>query len=384
MDCVTEHNNFQLALEVLQQVIEMTDSSLKPLVDICKPLLELALGEQQSKEQKFMADEFLKLQDELEQISKMASKVKKQIEISGVYLKYSPIEENLRDAIRNVKEIQSYKPVKQSMIEEFLDEYPDALDIEDNLKNLYKGVMEKSILDIKKTSPRDIDEGCACIYRLLCKGIYALMNHKVYTKQTEEDLKATMDEWSKKAADILRKMREEINAYLNDFPNQAKADVENVCLEKGSAVSGDILKMLIEKYGWVNWSVRAFNPSTNFVLISSGEFHVIKGEGHFTHKYRNTIIVVSYNINPQSLVKSQIHQLIKRQIKKASIEEAAESVRRSLPHCVVHIIKGNKTCAAHSFPVEYHYEGIHKKRFKCWSVFVHSEYALQEDCRPLQ
>ncbi|KAK1141329.1 hypothetical protein AOXY_G37162 [Acipenser oxyrinchus oxyrinchus] len=282
MDFVTEHkDNLDLTLEVLQQVVEMTDSSFKPLLDVCKPLLELAFGEIQSEEQKYMADEFLKLQNKLEQISKMALKVQKQIEVSGVYLKYSPVEDNLREAIRCVKEIQSHNPVQQTLIDEFLELYPKALDIEDDLNKLYNGVEKESILNIKNTNRHDMEENCAKIYSLFCKGIYALMHHKSYTKATKEDLNETMNKWSKKASAILHQIMKEMNAYLNDFPNKAKADVRNFCSEKDRVVSKDILAMLIEQYDWVYWSVRVFNPSDNYVCSSSAESHAIKGEGYF-------------------------------------------------------------------------------------------------------
>ncbi|XP_051872434.1 protein rapunzel-like [Pristis pectinata] len=360
------------AVEAVQAAMAFIESAEKfasalgvlgPIIGVAAAVVKLALGNVDSPELAFMKKQFQAVRNQLDVISGQISEVLREIDRSTTDNQYFPIEENIKNQFRKYIDILDAAPeFRQKEKEEFLKHF-NATKGDQNLHTLYDGVMGntgafgKSILDTAMNCDqrnRRLMEGiCARLKNLFCIGLIAVLGHAGITGN---DVKALETEWNQKLVEVEGKMKSMVDRCINEFAEQAKIDVKKLIEQKGGRdnreCSSNVLENLINKYDWVRWSVRVYDPVGGFDNHCVGGFNVF-----LFFRLNNVNIVVSYTTDPKPVDITSIKQSMQG-------KEHWNDAREVLKHAgsnltgrnVVHTVRRYKGLSCHNnFPDGCHY-----------------------------
>lgn len=207
-------------------------------------------------------------------------------------------------------------------------------------------------------------------------GLIALLGHCALTQGPEEE-ESKICEWSGKIEEVETRMKETIESCAAAFAEQAKVDAQHLLQERAEEPIQDtaqrLLRFLVKKYDWVQWSVRLINHSgSTYRNWRAGEhFHHVAGQNWFEVLQEDNIdLVVSYSTRPQAVPRDCIRQAMEGPGRKGNAPAVVEVLGKQLAGFVVHAVSCYKeSAAAWSFPEECHYWERHKNVAVC----VHSE-----------
>ncbi|XP_048403991.1 protein rapunzel-like [Stegostoma tigrinum] len=359
-------DNAKIAMEVFPDRARFatTPGVLKPIFQVAGIILKLALGKRESEELTYMKEQFQIVRNQLDVISDQIKQVLWEIEKSTINNQYFPIEENLKNQFRKYMDILNAAPeFRENEKKEFLTHF-DVTKGDQNLHTLFDAVMGYSAIfgkPILETAMkydqrnRRLMEGlCSRLKELFCIGLIALVGHSTITGTDVEALKR---EWNEKMAKVENKMKSMIDQCINEFADQAEIDVEALIKNKGErdnkGCATFIIEALAEKYDWVKWSVRVYDPVAGFdnhCVIGPNRFHFFRLNG--------VNAVVSYAIDPMiSLNEVEIRHLMEGKDGWTDAREVAKHVYSNLPSGhVVHTVRRYKDLWLHkNFPNNCHF-----------------------------
>ncbi|XP_067852705.1 protein rapunzel-like [Heptranchias perlo] len=359
-------NDAKIAMKVFQnrERFSVVAGVLKPIFQVAGIILKLALGKRESEEMKYMKEQFQMVRNQLDVISDQIKQVLWEIEKSTINNQYFPIEENLKNQFRKYMDILNAAPeYRENEKREFLTHF-DVTKGDQNLHSLFDAVMGYSAIfgkPILETAMgydqrnRRLMEGlCARLKELLCIGLIALVGHATITGTDVEALKR---EWNEKMAKVESKMKSMIDQCIEEFAEQAEIDVEGLIKNKGERDNKGsatyIIEALADKYDWVKWSVRVYDPVSGF------ENHCVIGPNRFHFFRLNGVnVVVSYAIDPKiPLDEGHIRQLMEGKDDWKDARAVAKHVANNLPSGhVVHTVRRYKDLWNHkNFPNNCHF-----------------------------
>ncbi|XP_055067215.2 protein rapunzel-like [Misgurnus anguillicaudatus] len=368
---------FEQNAEVIASVV----GDIFPVFSIVATFVKLALDKVESKEARYMTEQFQKVRDRLEAVSEEIQLINNEIKKSGIDDKYFSVEENLLNQFRKFMEVLNAKPEyievrKKTFLEHFKKTGGDK-----NLHTLYNAVTgdnfsRESVLEItlnyEQKSRRPVEEFCAMLKQLFCIGLIALLGHASLEGYGEEE--KLLQEWGEKMKVVQSKINIVIEDCINSFPTQAELDSKRIVRDHSDKSNQQLADMLIEhlkkKYDWVCWSVRVFNSPTG-ILTSKKDFHGLTGKSRFqvATSDENLNVVISYSASPEPVRKHQIQNLISEQ-KKPTMTAMAEQLFETMPLCVVHTVKNS--CKDLGFSCSFSDELHYYEKFKKFCVFLHS------------
>lgn len=211
---------------------------------------------------------------------------------------------------------------------------------------------------------------------LFCLGLISLLGHCALTQGPEEE-ESKIRQWSSKIEEAETRMKETIESCVAAFPQQAKVDAQQLLQDREEEPIQDtaqrLLRFLVKKYDWVQWSVRVINHSgSTYRNWRAGEhFHHVAGQNWFEVLQEDGVnLVVSHSTKPQTVPRDFIRQVMDSQGRKGNAPAVVEVLGKQLGGFVVHAVSCYKeSAAAWSFPEECHYWERHKNVAVC----VHSE-----------
>nr|XP_055067215.1 protein rapunzel-like [Misgurnus anguillicaudatus] len=368
---------FEQNAEVIASVV----GDIFPVFSIVATFVKLALDKVESKEARYMTEQFQKVRDRLEAVSEEIQLINNEIKKSGIDDKYFSVEENLLNQFRKFMEVLNAKPEyievrKKTFLEHFKKTGGDK-----NLHTLYNAVTgdnfsRESVLEItlnyEQKSRRPVEEFCAMLKQLFCIGLIALLGHASLEGYGEEE--KLLQEWGEKMKVVQSKINVVIEDCINSFPTQAELDSKRIVRDHSDKSNQQLADMLIEhlkkKYDWVCWSVRVFNSPTG-LLTNKKDFHGLTGKSRFQvpTSDENLNVVISYSTSPEPVRKDQIQNLILEQ-KRPTMTAMAEQLFETMPLCVVHTVKSS--CKDLGFSCSFSDELHYYEKFKKFCVFLHS------------
>ncbi|KAK9961430.1 hypothetical protein ABG768_009218 [Culter alburnus] len=381
-------DSIEKGVEIMGQgceVLAATVGQFHPILEAVFLASAEILGNPDGKEAKFLAEQFEKINQKLEGI---------QDEIDQIALEMQRTTMNKQNFDREAKIISQYekfqdfvnaKPkFKEKKKDKFISQYENTGgDL--NIDALYNAVTGENfagdaILDTvvttEKRSRKPVEEFCARLKKIFVMGIIAVMGHAALKEGAVGE--AMVKKWQDRMEDVETRMKAAVDDCIENFPLQAKTDVEHQLLEQQASVdpefAGLILDMLEKKYYWVSWSVRVFNHSGIFFWnwLAGKKYHGSGGGGNFFDLLTpNSIrIVVSFSADPKPINKSQLLDQIEAQKLKGNMQSVAQTLWKTLPNTVVHAISCYKKVEEkNNFQPECFYFGRHKRAYLC----IHSE-----------
>lgn len=339
--------NVTVAMGLLKDVAKFAAAAgvMSGIFQVGGIILQLALGKQDSEELTYMKEQFQIVKNQLDVISDQIGDVLREIEMSTVDNQYFAIEENLKNQFRKYMEILSSAPeFRDKERDEFLDHFV-ATKGDQNLHTLFDGIMGnaavfgKPILETAMSydqrNRRLMESMCCRLKELFCIGLIALLGHAAVTGN---DVEALKKEWNKKLAKVEAKMKSMVDQCVSEFAQQAEIDVEKMVTDKGGrdnkACTTFILKGLEDKYDWVRWSVRVYNPVGGF------DNHCVGGPNRFHFFRLNDVnVVVSYAIDPNSIDEAHIGQLMEGKDGWSDARNVVDFITNVTPNYMVHAVK---------------------------------------------
>ncbi|XP_060717736.1 uncharacterized protein LOC132840239 [Tachysurus vachellii] len=358
-------------------ILAATVGQLNPILKAVFIVSAELLSNPESKEARYLAEQFVKVNQKLEKIEGDIKNAKLVMQRSLVNMENFNFQANIMSQYEYFQYIFTAKPeYKKLKRDEFLIFF-EEFEGEKNLECLYDAT-EKSMLDIivksVHQSRRAVEEFCTSLKKLFVVGISSLMGYAALKDNTVD--KKLEIKWLARMEKVEKRMKAAVDKCVDNFAEQAKTDIDEMLLEKQSSVDPEftksLLETLVEKYYWVSWSVRVFNDDdSKLVKFLLGKKHHINGGVHyyFEHLCGNKIrVVVSFTADPKPLDKIQIKDQIENE--NGGMESVAESLSKSFPNCLVHAInRCTKVEEANNFEPEHLYYNSHKKAHIC----IHSE-----------
>ncbi|XP_027013649.2 uncharacterized protein LOC113649844 [Tachysurus fulvidraco] len=364
------------------EILAATVGQFNPILEAVFKFSAMLFSNPESKEAKYLAEQFVKVNQKLENIQGDIQKTELAIKQSLMNIQYFNLQANINSQYEYFKHIFTPKSNKKLKRDEFL-KFFEKFEGEKNLECLYNAIMIENtsgqtmldiIVETEQRSRRAVEEFCASLKKLFGVGIISLMGYAALKEDTVDDKMGK--KWLARMEDVEKRMKAAVDECVNNFAEQAKSDIDKMLKGKQSSVDPEftkfLLEALVEKYYWVSWSVRVFNADdSKLVKFLFGKKHHINGgvDNYFENLSGNKIrVVVSFTADPKPLDKNQIKDQIEKE--KGGVESVAESLSHSFPNCLVHAInRCTKVKEANNFQPEHLYYIHHKQAHIC----IHSE-----------
>lgn len=381
-------DNIEKGVEIISQgceVLAATIGQLHPLLEAVFVASAELLGNPDSKEAKYLTEQFEKVNQKLEGIQDEIDKINLELKRTSLNKQNFDSEVQMISQYEKFQDFVTAKPkFKEKKKEKFLSHYENT-DSDKNLDALYNAVTGDNIsgeqmlvvvVETEQRSRRAVEEFCARLKKLFVVGIIAVMG---YTALKDGKVgEAMLKKWQDRMEDVEKRMKVAVDDCIQNFPTQAKMDLEHELLERSADVNQEFAQMLLEtltkKFDWVCWSVRVINHKDGFLgnLLGGKNYQVNDGSANFFEilTINEIKIVVSFTTDPKPLKKNQIKDQIEKENFKGNMKSVAESLCRNFPSCLVHIVSpGKRVKEANSFQPECYYYIAHKKAHIC----IHSE-----------
>ncbi|TRY94009.1 hypothetical protein DNTS_032823 [Danionella cerebrum] len=353
---------------------------LFPVFSIVGPIVKLALDNKESKETRYMTEQFQKVRDHLEVVSEQVQQINQEIKKSGMDADYFSVEENISNQFRKFMDVLNAKPQYREVRKKTFLEYFNKTGGNRNLHTLYDAVTGnnfagESILEItlnyEQKSRRVVEEFCAMLKKLFCVGLITLLGQAALKGDDEEKL---LQEWIEKIKVVQSKIDVVIEDCINSFPTQAEEEAKRIVRDQSDKTNQQLADVMLEhlkkKYDWVCWSVRVFNSPPQ-LFGKPKDFQGLTGRSRFTVEDSNEKlnVVVSYSTSPEPVDKPKIQSWLLEQ-KKLSVISVAERLFEAIPACVVHTIRSS--CQRLAFSSSFSDELLFFEQNKKFHVFLHS------------
>ncbi|XP_017564173.2 uncharacterized protein LOC108433850 [Pygocentrus nattereri] len=367
------------------EILATTVGQFHPILEAVFVASAELLSNPEGKEAKYLAEQFERVNQKLEGIQDEIDKIALELQRTSMNKQNFDREAQMISQYEKFQEFVLAQPkFKEKKKEKFLSHFENT-DGDLNIDALYNAVtgentsgdaMLDTVVTTEQRSRRAVEEFCAQLKKLFLVGIIAVMGHTALKDGAVGE--AMVKKWQDRMEDVEKRMKAAVDECINNFPAQAKMDVEHQLLEKPGSVDPEFAKFLLDvlakKYDWVCWSIRVFNHGGFFFWnwLAGKIYHGIGGGGNFFDilTKNNIRIVVSFSVDPKPLNKSQLHDQIENQRLKGNMESVAQSLCNSLPNCLVHAVSRYKTIEeTNNFQPECHYYSIHKRAYVC----IHSE-----------
>ncbi|XDV40865.1 hypothetical protein PO909_009863 [Leuciscus waleckii] len=367
------------------EVLAATVGQFHPILEAVFLASAEILGNPDGKEAKFLAEQFEKINQKLEGIQDEIDQIALEMQRTSMNKQNFDREAKIISQYEKFQEFVNAKPkFKEKKKEKFISQYENTgSDL--NIDALYNAVTGENIsgdaildtvVTTEQRSRKPVEEFCARLKKIFVMGIIAVMGHAALKEGVVGE--AMVKKWQDRMEDVETRMKAAVDDCIENFPLQAKTDVEHKLLEQQASVdpefAGLILDLLEKKYYWVSWSVRVFNHSGIFFWnwLAGKKYHGSGGCGNFFDLLTpNSIrIVVSFSTDPKPLNKSQLLDQIEAQKLKGNMQSVAQALWKSLPDTLVHAISCYKQVEEkNNFQPECFYFARHKKAYLC----IHSE-----------
>ncbi|XP_062841623.1 rapunzel 5 [Trichomycterus rosablanca] len=381
-------DNIEKGVEIISQgceILAATIGHLHPLLEAVFVASAEILSNPEGKEAKYLAEQFERVNQKLEGIQDEIDKINLELQRTSLNKQNFDREVQMISQYEKFQEFVTAKPkFKEKKKEKFISHYENT-DSDMNLDALYNAItgdntsgeeMLATVVVTEQRSRRAVEEFCARLKKLFVVGIIAVMG---YTALKDGKVgEAMVKKWQGRMEDVEKRMKAAVDDCIQNFPEQAKLDLEHELLERQAGVNPEFTKILLEtltkKFDWVCWSVRVFSQSGVFLWnwLAGKNYQGSYGGVHFFEILtKNKIkIVVSFTVDPKQLNKSQIKDQIEKEKLKGNMKSLAESLCKNFPNCLVHTVSRYKTVEeANNFQPECYYYAAHKKAHIC----LHSE-----------
>lgn len=367
------------------EVLAATVGQFHPILEAVFLASAELLGNPEGKEAKFLAEQFEKINQNLEGIRDEINQIALELQRTSMNKQNFDYEAKIISQYEKFQDFVNAKPkFKEKKKEKFITQYENTgSDL--NIDSLYNAVtgentsgdaMLDTVVTTEERSRKPVEEFCARLKKLFVMGIIAVMGHTALKEGAVGE--AMVKKWQDRMEEVETRMKAAVDDCIENFPLQAKTDVERELQEHQANVdpefTGFILDILAKKYYWVSWSVRVFNHSGIFFWnwLAGKKYHGSGGGGSFFDllTQNNIRIVVSFSADPKPINKSQIVDQIETQTLKGNMQSVAQTLWKTLPNTLVHAIsRYKKVEEKNNFQPECFYFGRHKRAYLC----IHSE-----------
>ncbi|TRZ00536.1 hypothetical protein DNTS_003582 [Danionella cerebrum] len=367
------------------EVLAATVGQFHPILEAVFLASAELLGNPDGKEAKFLTKQFEKINQKLEGIQDEINQIALELQRTSMNKKNFEREAKIISQYEKFQDFINAKPkFREKKKEKFISQYENTggeLSI-DSLYNAVTGenisgdAMMDTVVTTEQRSRKPVEEFCARLKKLFVMGIIAIMGHTALKEGAIGE--ATVKKWLGRMEDVEKRMKVAVDDCIENFPKQAKTDVERQLLETQATVdpefTGFILNTLEKKYYWVSWSVLVFNHSGFFFWnwLAGKNYHGSDGVGKYFDLLtsNNVRIVVSFSAEPKPINKRQILDQIETQKLKGNMQSVAETLCKTHPNTVVHAISCYKKVEEkNNFQPECFHFGQHKSAYLC----IHSE-----------
>ncbi|XP_034030124.1 rapunzel 5 [Thalassophryne amazonica] len=382
---VQNRDKIEKGVEIMGQASEVlaaTVGQLHPVLEAVFVASAELLSNPDGKEARYLTEQFGIVNQKLEGIQDEIDQIALELQKTSLNKQNFDREAQMISQYEKFQDFVNAKPkFKEKKMEKFLSHYENT-DGDLNLDALYNAVtgkntsgdpMLETVVAIEQRSRRAVEDFCARLKKLFVVGIIAVMGHAALKEGVvgEEIVK----KWQDQMADVEKRMKAAVDDCTENFADQAKSDLEHLLHEKHTTVDVDftksLLDALVKKYDWVKWSVRAFYNKERIFFFNwlAGKKYHGKGGGanHFEILTEYNIqVVISFCVNPTTINKSQIQELIEQHKLKGNMIEVAFSLSKSISNCLVHAISTFKEVVeANNFPEDSYYYAKHKRAYVC-------------------
>ncbi|XP_073702644.1 protein rapunzel-like [Garra rufa] len=367
------------------EVLAATVGQFHPILEAVFLVSANPLGNPESKEAKFVAEQFEKINQKQGSIQNESEQIALELQRSSMNKQNFDREVIIINQYEMFQEFVKAKPKKKEIKkEDFIRRY-EKTGHDRNINALYNAVtgenisgdaMLDTVVTTEQRSRKQVEEFCARLKKLFVMGIIAVLGYAALKEGVVDE--GIMKKWQDRMEDVETRIKAAVEDCIENFPLQAKTDVEHQLLERQANVdpefTGFILDILAKKYYWVSWSVLVINHSGIFFWdwFAGKKYHGSGGGGNFFDLLtpNNVRIVVSFSAKPQPINKNQIVDQIEMQELKGNMESVAQTLYKMLPNTVVHAISCYKKVEEkNNFQPECFYFARHKRAYLC----IHSE-----------
>ncbi|XP_034009304.1 rapunzel 5 [Trematomus bernacchii] len=385
---VQNRDKIEKGVEIMGQASEVlaaTVGQLHPILEAVFVASAEILNNPDSKEARYLTQQFEMVNQQLEGIQDEIDQIALELQKASLNKQNFDREAQMLSQYEKFQDFVNAKPkFKEKKMEKFISHYENT-DSDLNLDALYNAVIGEStagdpmletVVAIEQRSRRAVEDFCARLKKLFVVGIISVMGHSALKEGVVgEDM---VKKWQGRMEDVEKRMKAAVDECTENFADQAKMDIEHKLLENPGTVNQDftksLLDLLVKKYDWVNWSVRAFSNRERiffFNWLAGKKCHGSGGANWFDILTKTKIkVVVSFCDDPKPINKSQILEQIESQKMKGDMMAVALALNKSFPNYLVHAVSHYKEVVqSNNFHEDCYYYGKHKRAYLC----IHSE-----------
>lgn len=363
------------------EVLAATVGQLHPVLEAVFVASAELLSNPDGKEARYMAQQFENVNQKLEGIQDSIDQIALELQRTSMNKQNFDREAQMLSQYEKFQDFVNAKSkFKEKKMEKFISHYENT-EGDLNLDALYNAVigsntsgdpMLETVVATEQRSRRAVEDFCARLKKLFVVGIIAVMGYAALKEGAvgEEMVK----KWQGRMEDVEKRMKAAVDECTENFADQAKLDVEHLAMENPGNVNKEftnsLLDLLVKKYDWVNWSIRAFGERERvffFNWLAGKKYHGSGGANWFDILTKNGIkVVVSFCINPKPIDKNHIQVQIEGQKLKGNMMAVALSLRKSFPDLLVHAVSHYKEVVeTNNFHEDCYYYGKHKRAYVC-------------------
>lgn len=363
------------------EVLAATVGQLHPVLEAVFVASAELLSNPDGKEARYMAQQFKNVNQKLEGIQDTIDQIALELQRTSMNKQNFDREAQILSQYEKFQDFVNAKSkFKEIKMEKFISHYENT-EGDLNLDAVYNAVigsntsgdpMLETVVATEQRSRRAVEDFCARLKKLFVVGIIAVMGYAALKEGAvgEEMVK----KWQEKMEDVEKRMKAAVDECTEKFADQAKLDVEHLVMENPGNVNKEftnsLLDLLVKKYDWVNWSIRAFSERERlffFNWLAGKKYHGSGGAQWFDILTNNSIkVVVSFCINPKPIDKHHIQEQIVGQKLKGNMMAVALSLRKSFPDLLVHAVSHYKEVVeTNNFHEDCYYYGKHKRAHVC-------------------
>lgn len=381
---VQNRDKIEKGVEIMGQASEVlaaTVGQLHPVLEAVFVASAELLNNPDGKEARYLTQQFELVHQQLEGIQNEIDQIALELQKSSMNKQNFDREAQMLSQYDKFQDFVNAKPkFREKKKEKFLSHYENT-DGDLNLDALYNAVTGENIagdplLEVvvatEQRSRRAVEDFCARLKKLFVVGIIAVMGHAALKEgEVDEDM---VRKWQSRMEDVEKRMKAAVDDCTENFAEQAKMDMENLLQDNPGTVDRDftksLLDVLVKKYDWVNWSIRAFSDRERIFFFNwlAGKKYQGRGGAKWFEILTNKKIkvVVSFCVNPKPIDKSQVQEQIEVQRLRGNMMAVALALNKSFPNCLVHAVSHYKEVVeSNNFSEDCYYYGKHKRAYLC-------------------
>ena len=382
-------DRIETGVEILgkaSEVLAATVGQLHPILEAIFVASAELLSNPDGKDAQYLTEQFGQVNQKLEGIQDEMCKIALVLERASMNQQNFDQEGHMLSQYDKFQDFINARPeMKEKKKNKFLIQY-DNTGRDGNLDALYNAVIGESmgglvdpmletVVRTEQRSRRAVEDFCASLKKLFVVGLIAVMGHAALKKGVVGD--DIVKKWQERMQDVESRMKAAVDDCTDNFAVQAKLDMEHQLQQTPGKVDLDftqsLLDSLVQKYDWVNWSIRVFKDTERFFFFNwmAGEpYHGSGGGDNYFDVLKNNFkVVISFSVKPAPINRSQIQEQIETQKLKGNMKDVALSLSNSIPNCLVHAVSAYKKMPVetNNFPEDCYYYGKHKRAY----LYIH-------------